>query len=435
MSNSIPFDPSALQDQSKLLRRTSKASNVASAVSVVATPHYEASTRSVDDDLDQPVVVENVIPSSFKHTSADNDNHQGKYISMVTDPTISRLIDDNNSSNVNMIETKQSLSNIFSEIDVLTSPISVAIKPTNTSSDLIVSTTTASQSIEPTIVNEQVVSKEEQDKSALAARLKAKLEEKAYMIPSFSNLLIDPYNPSTDPYNSTAGTEQVNNGSTTNTSINNRINPVPTSEPIKVSSASTYDQLELRDLSPTNARSRSSTPDKMSARKSSKKTKKNYITSSNVSDDGMGDNTGISASTTNDTNKIKRNNSSNSMASSTPSTPNRKSSVSKRGGENDRDVSSSSSTQVTALDSPGVGGVVAKRASMTGPKVRNIKDLKIKVRPTEPLRSGYLHKLDMNLLPIDGAEHEEEEEEAWTTQYVTMDVPTGQLEYFTEINR
>jgi len=173
----------------------------------------------------------------------------------------------------------------------------------------------------------------------------------------------------------------------------------------------------------------------MSARKSSKKSKKNYITSSNVSDDGMGDNTGISASTTNDSNKIKRNNSSNSMASSTPSTPNRKSSVSKRGGENDRDVSSSSSTQVTALDSPDVGGVVAKRASMTGPKVRNIKDLKIKVRPTEPLRSGYLHKLDMNLLPIDGAEHEEEEEEAWTTQYVTMDVPTGQLEYFTEINR
>jgi len=255
------------------------------------------------------------------------------------------------------------------------------------------------------------------------------------MIPSFSNLLIDPYNPSTDPYNSTAGTEQVNNGSTTNTSINNRNNPVPTSESIKVSSASTYDQLELRDLSPTNTRSRSSTPDKMSARKSSKKSKKNYITSSNVSDDGMGDNTGISASTTNDSNKIKRNNSSNSMASSTPSTPNRKSSVSKRGGENDRDVSSSSSTQVTALDSPDVGGVVAKRASMTGPKVRNIKDLKIKVRPTEPLRSGYLHKLDMNLLPIDGAEHEEEEEEAWTTQYVTMDVPTGQLEYFTEINR
>lgn len=439
MSNSIPFDPSALQDQSKLLRRiSSKASNVASAVSVIATPHYEASTRSVDDDLDQPIVVEKVIPSSFKHTSADNDNHQGKYISMVTDPTISRLIDDNNSSNVNMIETKQSLSNIFSEIDVLTSPISVAIKPTNTSSDLIVSTTTASQSIEPTIgtiANEQVVSKEEQDKSALAARLKAKLEEKAYMIPSFSNLLIDPYNPSTDPYNSNAGTEQVNNGSTTNTSINNRKNPVPTSEPIKVSSASTYDQLELGELSPTSARSRSSTPDKMSARKSSKKSKKNYIISSNVSDDGMGDNTEISASTTNDTNKISRNNSSNSMASSTPSTPNRKSSVSKRGGENDRDVSSSSSTQVTALDSPGVGGVVAKRASMAGPKVRNIKDLKIKVRPTEPLRSGYLHKLDMNLLPIDGAEHEEEEEEAWTTQYVTMDVPTGQLEYFTEINR
>ena len=439
MSNSIPLDPSALQDQSKQLRRiSSKASNVASAVSVVATPHYEVSTRSVDDDLDQPVVVENVIPSSFKHTSADNDNHQGKYISMVTDPTISRLIDDNNSSNVNMIETKQSLSNIFSEIDVLTSPISVAIEPTNTSSDLIVSTTTASQLIKPTIgtiANEQVVSKEEQDKSALAARLKAKLEEKAYMIPSFSNLLIDPYNPSTDPYNnSSAGTEQVNTGSTTNTSINSRINPVPTSEPIKVSSAST--PLELGDLSPTNTRSRSSTPDKMSARKSSKKSKKNSITSSNVSDDGMGDNTGISASATNDTKKISRNNSSNSIASSTASTPNRKSSVSKRGGENDRDVSSSSTIQVTALDSPGVRGVVAKRASMAGPKVRNIKDLKIKVRPTEPLRSGYLHKLDMNLLPIDGAEHEdEEEEEAWTTQYVTMDVPTGQLEYFTEINR
>lgn len=438
MSNSIPLDPSALQDQSKQLRRiSSSASNVASAVSVVATPHYEVSTRSVDEDLDQPIVVENVIPSSFKHTSADNDNHQGKYISMVTDPTISRLIDDNNSSNVNMIETKQSLSNIFSEIDVLTSPISVAIEPTNTSSDLIVSTSTASQSIKPTIgtiANEQVVSKEEQDKSALAARLKAKLEEKAYMIPSFSNLLIDPYNPSTDPYNSSAGTEQVNTGSTTNTSINSRINPVPTSEPIKVSSAST--PLELGDLSPTNTRSRSSTPDKMSARKSSKKSKKNSITSSNVSDDGMGDNTGISASATNDTKKISRNNSSNSIASSTASTPNRKSSVSKRGGENDRDVSSSSTIQVTALDSPGVRGVVAKRASMAGPKVRNIKDLKIKVRPTEPLRSGYLHKLDMNLLPIDGAEHEdEEEEEAWTTQYVTMDVPTGQLEYFTEINR
>ena len=439
MSNSIPLDPSALQDQSKQLRRiSSKASNVASAVSVVATPHYEASTRSVDDDLDQPIVVENVIPSSFKHTSADNDNHQGKYISMVTDPTISRLIDDNNSSNVNMIETKQSLSNIFSEIDVLTIPISVAIEPTNTSSDLIVSTSTASQSIKPTIgtiANEQVVSKEEQDKSALAARLKAKLEEKAYMIPSFSNLLIDPYNPSTDPYNnSSAGTEQVNTGSTTNTSINSRINPVPASEPIKVSSAST--PLELGDLSPTNTRSRSSTPDKMSARKSSKKSKKNSITSSNVSDDGMGDNTGISASATNDTKKISRNNSSNSIASSTASTPNRKSSVSKRGGENDRDVSSSSTIQVTALDSPGVRGVVAKRASMAGSKVRNIKDLKIKVRPTEPLRSGYLHKLDMNLLPINGAEHEdEEEEEAWTTQYVTMDVPTGQLEYFTEINR
>lgn len=73
---------------------------------------------------------------------------------------------------------------------------------------------------------------------------------------------------------------------------------------------------------------------------------------------------------------------------------------------------------------------------MAGPKVKNIKDLKIKVRPTEPLRSGYLHKLDVNHLPIDGAEHaEEEEEEAWTTQYVAMDVPSGQLEYFTEINR
>lgn len=427
MSNSIPPDPSALQDQSKQLRRiSSKASNAASAVSVVATtPHYEAGTRSVDDDLDQPIiVVENVIPSSFKRTSADNDNHQGKYISMVTDPTISGLIDDSNSSNVNMIETKQSLSNIFSEIDVLTSSISVAIEPTNTSSDLIVSTTTASQSIESTIgtiANEQVVSKEEQDKSALAARLKAKLEEKAYMIPSFSNLLIDPYNPSTDPYNSSAGTEEVNS----------RINPVPTSEPIKVWSAST--SLELGDLSPTNTRSRSSTPDKTSARKSSKKSKKNSITSSNVSDDGMGDNTGISASA----NNISRNNSSNSIATSIalPSTPNRKSGVSKRGGENDRD-GSSSSTQGTALDSPGVGGVGTKRASMAGPKVRNIKDLKIKVRPTDPLRSGYLHKLDMNLLPIDGAEHaEEEEEEAWTTQYVTIDVPTGQLEYFTEINR
>lgn len=419
MSNSIPLDPSALQDQSKQLRRiSSKPSTEISAESVVVTPHYEVSTRSVDDDLNQPIiVVENVIPSSFKHTIADNDN-------------------------ANMIETKQSLANIFSEIDVVTSPISIAIEPTNTSSDLIVPTTTASQSIESTIgtiANEQIVSKEEQDKSALlAARLKAKLEEKAYMIPSFSNLLIDPYNPSTDPYSSSAGTEDVNTGSTTTTtSTNTRINPVPTSEPIKVWSAST--PLELGDLSPTNARSRSSTPDKMSARKASKKSKKNSITSSNVSDDGMGDNAGISASATvTDRNNISRNSSSNSIATSTASTPNRKSGVSKRGGEtNDRDgSSSSSSTQVTALDSPGVGGVGTKRASMAGPKVKNIKDLKIKVRPTEPLRSGYLHKLDMNLLPIDGTEHaEEEEDEAWTAQYVTMDVPTGQLEYFTEINR
>jgi hypothetical protein len=450
MSNSIPLDPSALQDQSKQLRRiSSKPSTEISAESVVVTPHYEVSTRSVDDDLNQPIiVVENVIPSSFKHTIADNDNHQGKYISMVTDPMISGLINDSNSSNANMIETKQSLANIFSEIDVVTSPISIAIEQTNTSSDLIVPTTTVSQSIESTIgtiANGQIVSKEEQDKSALlAARLKAKLEEKAYMIPSFSNLLIDPYNPSTDPYSSSAGTEDVNTGSTTTTtSTNTRINPVPTSEPIKVWSAST--PLELGDLSPTNARSRSSTPDKMSARKASKKSKKNSITSSTVSDDGMGDNAGISASATvtvtvTDINNISRNSSSNSIATSTASTPNRKSGVSKRGGEtNDRDgssSSSSSSTQVTALDSPGVGGVGTKRASMAGPKVKNIKDLKIKVRPTEPLRSGYLHKLDMNLLPIDGTEHaEEEEDEAWTAQYVTMDVPTGQLEYFTEINR
>lgn len=431
MSNSIPLDPSTLKDRNKQLRRISiKASDEAFTEPVVAN------TRSVDDDLNHiddtlPIIdVENVISSSSIHTSTDHDNQGGiaKRLSVSTD------------LNSNIVETKQSLSNIFSEIDALTSSMSVAIDSTNTSSGLIASTTAVSQSVESTIgtTAKEQVSKEEQDKLALAARLKAKLKEKAYTIPSFSNLLMDPYNRSTDPYNSSssAGAEEVNTATTT---TNSKINPVPTSEPIKVWSASA--PLELGELSPINDRSRSSTPDKMSARKASKKSKKNTsIITISVSDDGMGDNTAAGApTTTND--DINRNSSSNSIAtaSSAASTPNRKS-VSKGRGDKDRGEGiNTHGTGIGTMDSPSMGGAgtTTKRASMAGPKVKNIKDLKIKVRPTEPLRCGYLHKLDMDHLPPidDDVEHAEEEEEAWTTQYVTMDVPTGQLEYFTEINR
>jgi len=393
---SIPIiDPSALLDQSKHLRHIL--------------------SKESENDLDPIDTHQQFIDKNASITDIVSNENQGgvsKRKSVTSDPMLSGVIGDSNESNVNLVLNKSSLSSVFSEIDALTNTMSVPVVHSNTSSD------EASQSIKSTFVNndEKVVlrKEEEQDKLALAARLKAKLEEKTYSIPSFSNLLMDPYDPSTDPYST--GTNEVNASS----SINTIMNPVPTLEPIKVWS------LELGDTSPINERSTPSTPDKMPVRKASKKSKKNSIAI--VTDDGMDDSSTVVSGST--TANMSSNSSSNSIANAAELTPTRKGS-SKRG-DKDRGSTYGDTT------SGGGGGGGTKKAS-TGPKVKNIKDLKIKVRPTEPLRSGHLYKLDVNNLHIDGTEHdvnelEEEEEEAWITQYVTMDITAGMLEYFTEIN-
>lgn len=56
--------------------------------------------------------------------------------------------------------------------------------------------------------------------------------------------------------------------------------------------------------------------------------------------------------------------------------------------------------------------------------------LKIRVRPTEPLREGYLFKLDT-------AHHEEAEglgQDVWLLQFAKLDITTGLMQVFSEIN-
>ena len=95
---------------------------------------------------------------------------------------------------------------------------------------------------------------------------------------------------------------------------------------------------------------------------------------------------------------------------------------------------------VTSLGTPHSGN---SRKSLAGNsmtegsmkrKKKSIVDLPIKIRPTEPIRSGYLHKFDSQAAHAPAGTVGEADEDVWMNQFVSLDIATGLFVHYAEIN-
>jgi hypothetical protein len=79
-------------------------------------------------------------------------------------------------------------------------------------------------------------------------------------------------------------------------------------------------------------------------------------------------------------------------------------------------------------------------ASIAADSSAVLEQFPVKVRPTEPVRTGYLLKLDASAMTAIGSPSggivspNSRERDAWLPQYVTLDISTGLLTVFAEIN-